>query len=46
MAELNGDFAKAAKCFKRHLKNAGWGLYLARLHLAAVEKGKRRGEWV
>jgi len=45
-AELKGDFAEAAKCFKHHLKTAGGGLYLAKLHLTAIEQGKRRGEWL
>ena len=42
VAELRGDFAKAVKSFERHIAKAP-DKQIARLHLAALQEGRRRG---
>jgi tetratricopeptide (TPR) repeat protein len=44
LAELEGDFKTAAACYKKQIASAPHSSRLARLHLAAVAAGRRRGE--
>jgi tetratricopeptide (TPR) repeat protein len=43
VAELRGDLARARRCFRRHVRKSP-ETRLARLHLAALAEGRRRGE--
>ncbi|MCX7591652.1 MAG: hypothetical protein N2255_08500, partial [Kiritimatiellae bacterium] len=43
--ELEGDFSSACACIRRYLKGASVNIFNARAHLAAMRRGKRRGEF-